>query len=308
MQHVEVTAPRWPAPLEPGSKVVVVSPASAPAGESVRQTVLGVEVLRGWGLDVRYEPREPAGFLACEDSARRAWVQEAFDDPAGAAVVCSRGGYGTQRIVDELDVAALVRRRAAFVGFSDITPLHTVLNREGLVTWYGPPLSKLPASPRTAASLKDALLGEGEGDIVLRSDAAPLVSGAPVRAPVLGGTLALIASSVGTRSALSAAGAIVLFEDVREPPRKIDRALTQLIRSGALRGARAFVIGQLTDCVGRPGEPPPEEVFRERLAGFGVPVVGGFPVGHGEDPQTVPLGAIGVLDPDAGALRFARPH
>jgi muramoyltetrapeptide carboxypeptidase len=306
MQHVEVTAPRWPAPLEPGSKVVVVSPASAPAGESARQTALGVEVLRGWGLDVIYEPREPAGFLACEDSARRTWVQDAFDDPACTAVVCSRGGYGTQRIVDDLEVAALVRRRAAFVGFSDLTPLHTVLNRTGLVTWYGPPLSKLHTSPSTAASLGAALLDGG--DIVVHSDAEPLVPGAPVRAPVVGGTLALIASSVGTRSAVSAAGAIVLFEDVREPPRKIDRALTQLIRSGALREARAFVIGQLTDCVGRPGEPPAEEVFRERLCGFDAPVVGGFPVGHGEHQETVPLGAIGVLDPDAGTLRFTRPR
>jgi muramoyltetrapeptide carboxypeptidase len=283
---------------------VLVSPASAPVGDQAAETLLGVQVLRGWGLEVAYEPRARTGFLACSDAARLEWVQGALDDPTCSAVICTRGGYGTQRILDALDLDAVVRRRAAFVGFSDITPLHTLLNARGLVTFYGPSVPKLGSSRRSAERLRDALFGTGA--VSLSSGETPIVTGSAVEGRVVGGNMAMLASSAGTASALSGADAIVFLEDVGEPPRKVDRSLTQLRRSGAFTGVRAFALGQFTGCDGPPEEPGVRDVLVERLGDLGVPVVGGFPVGHGDHQDTLPLGATGVLEPTTGELRIVR--
>ena len=112
----------------------------------------------------------------------------------------------------------------------------------------------------------------------------------------MGGNLTLLATCVGTATQLRADGAIVLLEEDDESSRQVDRLLTQLLRSGTLNGAAAFAIGQITQEGPDQGRPV-IEVIRERLAPLGVPIVGGFQVGHGDEQLTVPLGAPATLDP-----------
>jgi len=264
-----------------------------------------MHVLREWGLEVTYDPPPRLGFLACPDADRLTWVQSAFNDAGPAAVICTRGGYGTQRILDELDLSTVTARRPAFVGFSDVTPLHTLMNERGLVTFYGPPVWQLSTSQRSASRLRDALFSTDS--VVLSTDEPAVVGGAIVEARVLGGNLTMLASSAGTTSGFHGADAIVFLEDLKEQPRQIDRSLTQLRRSGALAGACGFVLGQFIDCGGTPDEPNVQEVIAERLGDLGVPVVGPFPVGHGDDSDTLPLGAVASLDPTRGELLFQRP-
>ena len=126
----------WPRPLVSGDRVALVSPAGPPDPDRVAR---GIELLEGWGLHVSHEAGERDGFLAASDRDRMRSVQRAFDDPEVRAVLCTRGGYGSQRIVDDLNVDGFVARRAAFVGFSDTTALHAKLNQAGLATFYGPP-------------------------------------------------------------------------------------------------------------------------------------------------------------------------
>src|SRR5439155_14585553 len=129
----------------------------------------------------------------------------------------------------------------------------------------------------------------------------------PVRAAgrgpgtVLGGNLCLLSATVGTVDMPSLRGAILLIEEVAEPPYKVDRMLVHLRRSGALDGVAAVAVGQFTDCT---DDWPTSivDVLREHLYPLGVPVLGGLPVGHGRDQLSLPLGVPATVDADAGTL------
>jgi muramoyltetrapeptide carboxypeptidase len=127
----------------------------------------------------------------------------------------------------------------------------------------------------------------------------------PIAGPLVGGNLTLLATCIGTGTEVRAARAIVLLEEDDETSRQIDRLLTQLLRSGVLAGAAAFVLGQLTR------EGPSDgrsalEVVRERLTPLGVPIAGGYQIGHGDEQLTVPLGAPATLDPATARLTIPR--
>lgn len=297
----------WPRTLVPGDRVAIVSPGGPPRRERVEA---GLALLRSWGL----APDEPRGSAAHwifsgDDDERRRLLQAALDDEGIKAVLCSRGGYGTQRIVDDLDVGAFVERRAAFVGFSDATPLIAKLNAAGLVALHGPCLAWDDEHNGDVAreSLREALLGtepfelHGAAGVTQDWD----VPTTPVEGRIVGGNLTLVATCVGTATQVRADGAIVLLEEDDETSRQVDRLLTQLLRSGALAGVAAFMLGHLTREGPSDGRPA-LEVVRERLTPLGVPVVGGFQVGHGDEQLTVPLGAPATLDPATARLTIPR--
>ena len=219
-------------------------------------------------------------------------------------MLCARGGYGVQRMVDLLDWDAI---RAAppkvFVGYSDITALHEAFaTRLGLATLHGPMagaqtfLKDAPTQDhlrRTLFAPRDVL------DADLADRAHP---GARPRAGVtLGGCVSLLAADLGTPYARpSAAGGILLLEDVGEEPYRLDRILTQLLRSGWLDGVAGIVLGSWQDCG------PYEEVrelFLDRLGGLGVPVVEEFGFGHCASTLTLPLGVPAVLDAPVPGFR-----
>jgi muramoyltetrapeptide carboxypeptidase len=297
----------WPRPLIAGDRVAIVSPGGPPRPERVEA---GLALLRRWGL----EPDEPRGagpqwIFSGDDDERRHLLQAALDDEGIKAVLCSRGGYGAQRIVDDLDVGAFVERRGMFVGFSDATPLIAKLNSAGLVAMHGPCLAWDDERNGEVArdSLRQALLGTEPVELQGSSDLTR-AWGLPekhVEGRLVGGNLTLLATCVGTATQVHADGAIVLLEEDDETSRQVDRLLTQLLRSGALAGVAAFAIGQITHEGPDQGRPA-IEVIRERLAPLGVPVVGGFQVGHGDEQLTVPLGAPATLDPATARLTIPR--
>ena len=118
---------------------------------------------------------------------------------------------------------------------------------------------------------------------------------------LLGGNLCLLSASMGTHDLPDLDGAILLLEEVGEPPYKIDRMLTQLRRSGVLRGLAGVAVGQFTDCADG-WEVTVADVLTERLGDLGVPVLGGLPIGHGKDQLAVPVGVPATLDADALTL------
>ena len=270
----------------------------------------GLALLRSWGLEPDDRPGTGSRWIfSADDDERRHLLQAALDDEEVAAVLCSRGGYGTQRIVDDLHVGAFVERHGAFVGFSDATPLIAKLNAAGLVAMHGPCLAWDDEHNGDLArdSLRDGLLGtepfelHGVADLTHDWD-LPVT---PVEGRLVGGNLTLLATCVGTATQIRADGAIVLLEEDDETARQVDRLLTQLLRSDALTGVAAFVLGQLTR-EGPDDGRPALEVMRERLSPLGVPIVGGFQIGHGDEQLTVPLGAPATLDPATARLTIPR--
>lgn len=289
--------------LEPGDVVRLVSPSGPTRPDRVAR---GIELLEGWGLRVELGKHafDRAGYLAGSDADRLEDLNDAFADPRVRAVICTRGGYGMQRIVD----GVRLREPKHVVGFSDITALQLALWRTArLPTIHGPGAAwfddRLPAG--SAESLRDALLSEGVLSSYRREEeetGSVVVPGEPASGILLGGNLTMLTSSLGTRDMPDLSGKILLLEDVGEAPYRVDRMLTQLIRSGALTNVCAVAVGQFTNCAD--GWPVTvAEVLRERLATLGKPVLGGLPIGHGTGQQTVVLGAPATLDVAAGRLR-----
>jgi len=299
-----------PARLRPGAKVAVVAP-SGPVPEDRLEA--GLNILRGWDLEpvvmphVRCFHRE-LWYLAGEDEVRARELTEAWCDPSVSAVICARGGYGAQRMVDLLDWAAI---RAAgpkvFVGYSDTTALHEAFAvRTGLVTLYGPMVGALTflKDDRTQKSLRNTLF-EPESVRTLGLETARTMVPGPARGITLGGCVSLLAADLGTPQARpSARGGLLLIEDVGEEDYRLDRILTQLLRSGWLEGVAGIALGSWAECG------PYEQVravLRNRLGGLGVPVVEEFGFGHSATALTMPFGVEAVLDADARTLTLAAP-
>lgn len=299
-----------PSRLAPGARVAVVAP-SGPVPEERLQA--GLDVLRGWDLDPVVAPHvldQHAGFdyLAGTDADRAADLQSAWCDPSVDAVLCARGGYGAQRMVDLLDWEAM---RAAgpkvFVGFSDITVLHQAFaTRLGLVTLHGPAAAGVDfiKNARAQEHLKATLLAPETVRTIAASDGATLVAGR-ARGVTLGGCLSMLASDLGTPHARDGArGGLLLIEDVGEQPYRIDRMLTQLLRGGWLDGVTGIALGSWAQC--GPYEKV-RAVLVDRLAGLGVPVVEEFGFGHCAGALTVPFGVTAELDSDARTLTLDQP-
>jgi muramoyltetrapeptide carboxypeptidase len=306
LERVSPPAPyRWPPPLRPGDLVAAIAPAGPPDPARVKR---GVGLLRSWGLEVRLGAAvwqgDVTGFLAAPDEARAADLTAAFADPAVAAVLCLRGGYGSQRLLDRLDLDDIPPK--AFVGFSDVTALHVALGqRARLVTFHGPSLQwderRLP--PASAASLQAALFGGPE----LRLTGEPLHPG-QATAPLVGGNLTLLSTLCGTPDQLEAHGRVLLLEDVAEAPYRIDRALTHLARAGVLGGVVGLAFGGFAGCGTGDESAALRSLAADLATALGVPAVYGLPLGHGRGQRTVPLGATVSLDGAAGTLTVQPPR
>ena len=281
-----------PAALEPGDRVAVVA-LSSPV--PVDRLDAGLAVLRGWGLEVvegrhlrAAHPDLP--YLAATDEERAADLTAAWLDPRVRAVLVGRGGYGVPRLLDLLDWQALgAAPPRTLVGFSDVTPLlHAVVRRLGVAAVHGPAVTGLgDGDDVTRDSLHDLLFG-AEGERVL-GGLETVVPGS-AEGPLVGGNLALLAACTG--DLLPADGAIVVLEDVDESPHRLDRALTSLLRSGWLDGAKGIVLGAFTRC----GEPAVvRALLLDRLRPLGVPMAAGAPLGHDEPNLAVPIGGAARL-------------
>lgn len=296
-----------PRRLRRGDRVAVVAPSGHIDPDRLRR---GVALLESWGLEVvagRHvlaRTRHHAG----TDEQRLEDLQQAWCDRSVAAVLCARGGSGAARLVDHLDWAAL--RDAGpkvLVGFSDVTVLHeAVAHHLGLVTLFGPmPAAAVLAGPApdpvTAEHLRRTLF-EPQAVRVLADPATTCHVGGTARGVTVGGTLALLANTVGTPESRPAHGGIVVLEDIAEPAYRIDSMLTQLLRAGWFHGVAGVVLGSWVDC----GDGAVETVV-ERLAQLGVPMMSGLPFGHGVPQLTVPLGVEAELDPAAGTLTLLQP-
>jgi muramoyltetrapeptide carboxypeptidase len=284
--------------------VAIVAP-----GGPVREDRLskGRAILGGWGLDVVVGPHMTAvddrlRYLAGADPARAADLQAAWQDPTVAAVVCARGGYGAERIVDSLDWAAMGAVEAkVFAGYSDVTALHEAFAlRLGVATLHSPmAAAHVFVSDDLTAELFRRTLFEPESVRTITSPTAEALVPGTARGVTVGGCLSLLASAIGTPTGrCNVGGGILLLEDVAEEPYRLDRLLTQLLRSGWLEGVAGIAIGSLFGC-------GPADQLRalllDRLGGLGVPIVWELGFGHGPSSVTVPLGVPATLTAAANA-------
>ncbi|MET8853379.1 LD-carboxypeptidase [Amycolatopsis sp. NPDC004625] len=294
-----------PSRLRAGDTLALVAPAGPVPADLLEKAL---PVLRGWGVEVRVGPcvRASPGappYLSAPDAERAAEFTEAWLDPGVRCVMAARGGYGVQRMLDLVDWPVL---RAAgpkvLAGSSDVTALHRAVDVHlGLSSLF----SSMPASVLFDDFAQEHLrraLFEPERNVVVRGGSA-LVPGR-ASGVLTGGNLSLLAAGIGTPEQGSARDAVVLLEDVTESVYRLDRMLTQLLRSRWFDGVRGIVLGSWAAC----GDPADiRSLLLERLAPLGVPLVEEFGFGHVASSPTLPLGVPVTLDADLGTLTFDSP-
>lgn len=294
---------RLPPPLRPGDLVAVAAPAS-PFDRAAFLRGAEIVAARGFRVAYREDIFSRSGYLAGDDSRRAAELNGWIRDPDVRAVLFARGGYGTSRILHRVDFAALRRRPKILAGFSDLTALLAAAMRLGrIAVFHGPMLAGAGRSASAARELGRLLaLCSGRGAPPVFRGLRTLRPGRAA-APATGGNLSLLAHSVGTPFEIETRGRILLVEDVNERPYRVDRLVRQLLLAGKLRGLRGLVLGGFQGL--RPGERRQVEAVLVEAAGRrGIPIVAGFPAGHGPSNRPFPLGVPAVLDAGAGTLAF----
>jgi muramoyltetrapeptide carboxypeptidase len=208
------------------------------------------------------------------------------------ALICVRGGYGSNYLLENLDFAGLAARPKILVGCSDITSLLTAIHdRTGLITFHGPMVAKdIADASLEFSSWNNALTGATEWSI--SSTGVQALRPGRAQGRLYGGCLSMLAASLGTPYEIETDDTILFIEDVAEKPFRIDRMLMQLRLAGKLEQVRGFVFGQMLDCVPPEGETYtlPDVIMRV-LGDYDVPVAYGLKSGHvtGEN-LTLPLG------------------
>ncbi|MGA2420857.1 MAG: LD-carboxypeptidase [Candidatus Acidiferrum sp.] len=290
---------RKPRALRAGSAVLPIGPASPADPQKVAVGLRELQTLGFRPLD--YVVREPRGFVAGTTEERRNDFLHALARPDVEALVAIRGGYGSNYLLDGLDIAKPEQAKL-ILGYSDVTSLQIfVWQRCGWATIYGPMIAAGfdhgagNAKGYDKESLVAALFARDAGwTIPLHGET--LVAGA-AEGTVLGGCITLIETTLGTPWELDTRGAILLLEDRGWKPWQVDRALMHLLQAGKFADVRGVLLGDFPDTPASvAGSPTVREVCQRILAPLGIPVVFAAPVGHTERAMlTVPLGVRGRL-------------
>lgn len=291
-----------PPVLTAGARVALLAPAGPLRGEEDLARAIGNVRTFGWEPVVGTHALARQGYFAGDDENRLADLNAALADPAIDGIWCLRGGYGTMRLLDGVDYAALRRRPKAIIGYSDISALHAAIGvRCDLITYHGP-TARAELSAFSRESLRRALSAGGEPCGV--APEASTVRPGIARGPLAGGNLALLAALAGTPYAPRLDGAILVLEDINEAVYRVDRMLRQLMLAGMLSRCAGLVFGQFTNCSEESddGARSLDELIPETAAVLGIPCLARAPIGHVPDQWTLPLGATATLDTDAHAL------
>ena len=277
--------PNNPIPLKTGDRVAIAATARKVSPQEMEPAI---KLLQHWGLEVVI----PEGLyaenhqMAGTDSHRAAVLQRLIDDNEIKAILCARGGYGTVRILDKLNLVALEQHPKWIIGYSDVTALHChIHNLLGMETLHAimpiniPPDAAAVPYPATD-SLKQALFaGHFEYNIQCSST---LLHPGKAEGVVVGGNLSVLYSIVGSQSDIDTAGKILFIEDLDEYLYHIDRMMMCLKRSGKLDNLSALIVGGMSDMHDNaiPFGKTAEEIIWDAVKEYDYPVCMGMPFGH----------------------------
>jgi muramoyltetrapeptide carboxypeptidase len=288
-----------PRALRPGDKVGIVAPAS-----NVKREMLeaGCDGLRRAGYEPFYLESilERDLYFAGSVERRVRELEEMFVRDDIRAIVCARGGYGSNYLLPALDWKKIAAHPKIFVGYSDLTSLLTRFgDAANFINFHGPMVAKDFAlgDGVDMASWQSALGGAAGWEIAEGSGAKPLVTGA-ADGILYGGCLSILVAALGTPYDIETAGTIFFLEDVAAKPFQIDRMLMQLRLAGKLDRVRGVIFGEMLDCRQSPTqEYTLEEVVLRVVGDLGIPVAFGLRSGHVSRANiTLPFGVQARLE------------
>lgn len=303
-----------PAPLKPGATIAVVSPASAPKPERLNR---GLDYLKAKGFKIVESPnlRGKNKYLSGKSSDQVSDLHWAFENREVDMIMCSRGGYGTPRYLDDLDYELITRNPKWFVGYSDITALQNALGVEtGLVTVTGPMVAVEMAQeegidPYTETCFWKLITEPLPGQVLKNpEDIQPKIhNGGQGEGPIVGGCLSLFDNLMGTPYFPDVSGGILILEDIGENVQHIDRMLSQFKMAGFFHGEdriNGLLLGQFIDAWEKADEDDftLEELIRDILGEVEFPIISNVAYGHGMRKMSFPLGAEASLNGDKAEL------
>jgi len=287
-----------PPRLSRGDSIGIISPAG-PVTRSHLEADLHFLKTKGFEVHVAPHVYDRREYLAGKDEDRLSDLEHMFRNPDIKAIFCSRGGYGSLRLLDRIDYDLIRKNPKILVGYSDITALLTaIFKKTGLVTFHGPMVKGLSSLPEKTWQNLIQIISSEQPASFSPMEGHPL-RGGKATGPIMGGNLSLICRLLGTPFMPNLAGCILFIEDRGEALYRLDRMLTHLTLSGSLEGIKGLITGQFIDC----GEPTAiDRLIKERFAPMNIPVAAGFPLGHGPENTTLPIGILAELDTDVMAL------
>ena len=303
-----------PAPLKPGATFAVISPASAPKAEKLDR---GLAYLQSKGYKIKEGPnlRGKNKYLAGHGPEQLADIHWAFEDDEIDAIICSRGGYGTPRFLDDLNYELIAQHPKFFIGYSDITALQCALAMEtGLVSISGVMAAVEMAAedgidPFTEKVFWDLITKPMPGQVLKNPDdmAHEILSNGEAEGPLVGGCFSLFNNLLGTPYFPDVTGGIMVLEDIGENTQHLDRMLSQFKMAGFFHGEErinGLMLGQFIDTWenGDADDFLLHELVRDIIGDVDFPIVAGVAYGHGMRKMTLPLGANVKLNGNDGSL------
>jgi muramoyltetrapeptide carboxypeptidase len=296
---------RIPTYLKKGDTIGILSTARKITEE---QLSFAIQLLHSWGFKTRLGKSIGAEEyqFAGSDEIRKNNLQEFIDDPSIDAILCARGGYGTMRIIDDVDFSQFVQKPKWICGFSDVTVLHEHLQSLGVASLHTamPSLFPTVADHPTLHSIDKALKGE---TLEYRWNINPNnLHAQNINAEVVGGNLSLVYALQGSVSDLNTDGKILFLEDLDEYYYHVDRMMCSLDRAGKLKNLKALLIGGMTDMKDNsiPFGMQTEEIILSYAKKYSYPVFFDFPCGHIEHNYAVKMGVEASIIFDGAGFVF----
>lgn len=280
---------KQPAYLKKGDKIAIVCPAK----KLPKSIDIGIAILKDWGLEVVIGETVNGSYhqFSGTDKERAADLQQFLDDPSIKAIIAARGGYGTIRIIDQLDFTVFNENPKWLIGFSDITILLShAFAKLNVQSIHGQmPYTFDDSTPEALESLRKSLFGE-ELSYAYISD----IQGREGQAEgvLIGGNLSLLVAVEGSVSEMDYTDKILFLEDVGEHEYSIDRMMRLLKRAGKLAKLKGLIIGAFNEITEEqiPFGQTPEEVIMDLVEEYNYPVCFNFPSGHISDNRAMVLG------------------
>ncbi len=279
-----------PAFLKEGDTIGITCPARK---ISLAEIQPAIDILQSWNLNVLIgdtigkEDHQYGG----TDAERQADMQRMLNNPNINAIIAARGGYGSVRIMDDLDFRAFLDNPKWLIGFSDITYFHTQLSCNiGMESVHAIMPITFPTSTQEAlTSLKDALFGKS---LQYTLEAHPFNRNGLMQGEIIGGNLSILYSILGTKTILDTNKKILLIEDLDEYLYHIDRMLLAMKRAGKLKHLAGLIVGGMTEMKDNtiPFGKTAEEIIHEHVAEYDYPVCYQFPSGHISDNRALFMG------------------
>lgn len=283
-------------PLEPGDTIGIISPASYASNE-VFDFCRSFFAAHGYRIKVFGKDDARHGRLAATDSRRFESLAQAFADEDVKAILCSRGGYGSGRLLEQIAIAGVTTREKILIGYSDVTNLLLHFHSTaGMIMFHGPMAWDLMAREDawSRRNLLDMISGQRSEYELDRTDFCPIRTGS-AEGRLFGGNISIIESLVGTSSFQIPRDAILVLEDVNEFMYRIDRSIVHLKRVGLFETARAIVFADMKLKDGKSRDNSLgftfEEVIEYHFADFDGPIAIDLPCGHTNRQLTLPIGA-----------------